>query len=33
MSDNVITEENKNTAPEKPKRSKEDILEIIIAIF
>ena len=33
MSDNVITEENNSTAPEKTKRRKEDILEIIIAIF
>ena len=33
MSDNVITEENNSAVPEKTKRSKEDILEIIIAIF
>ena len=33
MSENVITEENQNSAPAKQKRSKEDILEIVIAIF
>lgn len=33
MSENVITEENQNSAPAKQKRSKEDILEIVIAVF
>lgn len=33
MSENVITEENQNSAPAKKKRSKEDILEIVIAVF
>ena len=33
MSENVITEENQNYAPAKQKRSKEDILEIVIAVF
>ena len=33
MSENAITEENQNSAPAKKKRSKEDILEIVIAVF
>ena len=33
MSENEITEENQNSAPAKKKRSKEDILEIVIAVF
>ena len=33
MSDNTKTEETQEPAPKKQKRSKEDILEIIIAIF
>ena len=33
MSENIITEENQNSAPAKQKRSKEDILEIVIAVF
>lgn len=33
MSDDIIKEENRSEAPEKQKRSKEDILEIVIAIF
>lgn len=33
MSENAITEENQNSAPAKQKRSKEDILEIVIAVF
>ena len=33
MSDNTKTEETQESAPKKSKRSKEDILEIIIAVF
>ena len=33
MSENVTTEENQDSAPAKQKRSKEDILEIVIAVF
>ena len=33
MSENIITEENQNSAPAKQTRSKEDILEIVIAVF
>lgn len=33
MSENVVTEEKNDTVPEKKKRTKDEILEIVIAVF